>query len=110
MKTLSDLKRDIKVLDKIQLVKIEQGNYIERGLYTPLVEVAIKPAIAMLRRVTYKDTTGIYLKDVAINDMTKGSFCGWPKAKELEYNGDTFIINEYDTTGVLWQKRTYKII
>ena len=56
-----------------------------------------------LRTVSYKDTTGFYLK--GSEDTTKrGSFCEWPKASELEVQGDLFKITD------LYGERTYQII
>jgi hypothetical protein len=45
-----------------------------------------------MRQVSYKDTTGFYLK--GLTDTGRGSFCEWPKASELTVTGDTFTIKD----------------
>jgi hypothetical protein len=111
-KTLADFKRDIKALDKIELVKIEEGKFIddEQG-YSELMEVAIKEKIQGIRFLNYKDTTGMYFKKLdELPDKTRGSFCNYPKAENLEYTGESFKITEKDQKGRVYQIRTYKII
>jgi hypothetical protein len=64
-----------------------------------------------LRLVTYKDTTGFYLKAVDYDSNHKrGSFCGYPKAEQLEYIDNYSIITEKNQDGYIWQKRYYQII
>jgi hypothetical protein len=59
--------------------------------------------------VSYKDTTGFYLKGIGDETKARGSFCNWPKAQELEYVGNIFKI--FDTyKGHIEQVRVYQII
>ena len=110
--TLKNFKESINRGDSILCTKIEESKCIDFGtvLRSPLEEIELKDKFKKLRLVTYKDTTGFYL--ATPEDKGRGSFCGWPKASELEYNeGDnTFIINEHTPQGELWQKRYYQII
>jgi len=92
MKTLKQFKQDIEIGDSIIVI-----NYKDE--FTNEIPEKMKK----IRFVSYKDTTGFYLK--SIDDTTKrGGFCWYPKAKELEYNGNTFTIStDYNTV-------TYQII
>lgn len=105
MKTLADFKRDIQVGNSIL--------YIERlespRMDLPLEKIEVPERLRMMRLVTYKDSTGFYLKDIRTRDKSKGSFCGYPKAGELEYDGESFTITEKDHNGKIWQVRKYKI-
>lgn len=52
-----------------------------------------KDIMKKMRTVSYKDTTGFYLK--GIDDTTgRGSFCQWPKASELQISGNVFVISD----------------
>jgi hypothetical protein len=92
MKTLKQFKQDIEIGDSIIVIDYKSKTTNE-----------IPKKMRRLRFVSYKDTTGFYLK--SIDDTTKrGSFCKYPKAKELEYNDNIFTIsNDYNTI-------TYQII
>lgn len=103
-KTLADFKRDINIGDKLQVIEI-----LEDHLQSGLVSIEIPEKLKPLRIVSYKDTTGFYLKTDA-QEVRRGSFCGYPKADELTYAGDTFTIAEKDSKGNIWQERTYQII
>lgn len=111
MKTLADFKRDLAIGDKVELVKIEEGKFIdsEQG-YTKLEETAIKEKIQGVRVLTYKDTTGMYFKKREEVSASKGSFCNYPKADCLKFDGAGFEITEKDQKGRVYQIRTYKII
>jgi hypothetical protein len=109
-KTLAQFKRDINIGDSILCLKIEEGKSLwpDQG-YTPLIPITLNPKMAVLRLITYKDTTGFYLK--GINDTNaRGSFCNFPKATALEYIDNYFTITETDQAGNIWQKRYYQII
>lgn len=103
-KTLADFKRDINIGDKLQLIEILE-DHLQKGLVSIEIPEKLKP----LRIVSYKDTTGFYLKTDA-QATGKGSFCNYPKANDLTYKDDTFTIVEKDSNGNIWQERTYKII
>ena len=45
-----------------------------------------------MRTVSYKDTTGFYMRE--LGEDGRGSFCEWPKASELEVQGDIFKITD----------------
>jgi len=110
MKTLSQLKKDINIANNILCLKIEEGKSLwPNPGYTPLQQIPLSPKTAVLRIVTYKDTTGFYLKGIH-DTNTRGSFCNWPKASNLEYTDNLFIITEKDQAGNIWQKRYYQII
>jgi hypothetical protein len=83
MKTLAQLKRDIEVGTDILCTRILATNGQEEEL---------SERMRKLRQVSYKDTTGFYLR--MLSDETRGSFCEWPKARELHYEGDSFIITD----------------
>lgn len=106
-KTLAQLKRDIAAGVVIEWVKLEELGYSNKA--AGLQPVEIKPE-RKTRTVSVVDTTGFYLKNEHTEAGKKGSFCGWPKAAELDYSGDVFTITEIDHHGDVWQKRTYKII
>jgi hypothetical protein len=101
MKTLKQFKQDIEIGDSIIVINYKSKTTNE-----------IPEKMRKIRFVSYKDTTGFYLKsidDTTTNCITKnknlrGSYREWPKAKELEYNGNTFTIStDYNTV-------TYQII
>ena len=92
MSTLQEFKQDIELGDSIIVIDYKSKTTNE-----------IPKKMRKIRFVSYKDTTGFYLK--SIDDTNKrGSFREWPKAKELEYNDNIFTIsNDYNTI-------TYQII
>ena len=92
MKTLAQFKKDIERGDNIIMTSFNdlQGNDIQ------------KDTMKKMRTVSYKDTTGFYL--AGVDDTGRGSFCGYPKASELTYDGDTFTIK--DSFG----ERVYQIV
>jgi len=92
MKTLKQFKQDIEIGNSIIVIDYKSKTTNE-----------IPEKMKKIRFVSYKDTTGFYLK--SIDDTTKrGSYREWPKAKELQYNGNTFTIStDYNTV-------TYQII
>ena len=103
MKNLAQFKKDLKIDDVINLISFKEDN---KGV---LLDMPIPEKLQGDRKVTYIDTTGFYLKGINNNDITKGSFCGFPKASNLKYDGDTFTIQEKDDERV-WQQRIYKLI
>lgn len=113
-KTLSDFKRDITVGKRIQCNGIEQAPMIENNTgdsskfqYGSLQVIPMKEKIAGERLVTYKDTTGFYLNYEG--ETKRGSFCQWPKADNLFYDGTIFAITEKTRDGQVWQLRHYTI-
>lgn len=75
-KTLADFKRDINIGDKLQVIEI-----LEDHMQSGLVSIEIPEKLKPLRIVSYKDTTGFYLKTDA-QEVRRGSFCGYPKADD----------------------------
>ena len=104
MKSLAEFKREIAIGNKIQLVKLEEQNGETFG------EVAIPEKLQGVRTVSYKDTTGFYLKQASDISNKKGSFCGYPKSANLAYDNNHFEIVERDNKGNIWQKRVYEIL
>ena len=112
-KTLAQLKKDIEVSTYIEYIKREErpNDYINNE-YIPtgeFIQLPIPEKIQGRRYVSYKDTTGFYLKQPTDKSM-RGSHCQWPKASQLTYTDDTFIITETTKAGHPYQRRTYKII
>lgn len=107
MKTLAQFKNDLYIGDIIILTSFREDNINNKGI---LIDISIPEKLKGHRKVTYINTKGFYLKDN--NDFTnkKGSFCGYPKASNLIYDGDTFTIQEKREDGTTWQERTYKKI
>lgn len=113
MKTLAQLKRDIAPGMTLEIIEIMEAPIVEWSnnsrevshIYGPLEAVEIKEKIAGPRKVTKVDTTGFYLS----KDETRGSFCEWPKAAELEYTDNTFTVSETDQHGKVYQTRNYTI-
>lgn len=103
-KTLADLKRDINIGDKLQLIEM-----LEDHAQTGLVSIEIPEKLKPVRTVSYKDTTGFYLK-ADTQTTGKGSFFGYPKATDMTYNLSYITITERDTQGNIWQKRIYQLI
>ena len=117
MKTLADFKREVEVGMKVQCNGVEESKILEtwaggnlsdapRG---PLQVVPLAERMAGVRTVTYKDTTGFYL-NATPEDGKRGSFCGFPKAGDLEYTGGTFTITERTHKGEPWQRRHYTLV
>ena len=98
MKTLAELKRNIKVDQLIECIAYEGYG-----------DTKIPEKLAGVRKVTHVDTTGFYMKQADDIGATRGSFCGWPKASELSWIGDEFTIMDYDK-GVCYLTRTYKLL
>lgn len=111
MSSLASFKRGIGTGMTIECVEIlerlynnEKFDHDGEWVVMPIAEKMKGP-----RYVSYVDTTGFYLK--RSDDMPgRGSHCAYPKASQLEYDGDTFTITEKTARGTEWQKRTYKII
>lgn len=111
MKTLSEFKRDIDTGMHIEYVQCMERVYdsIKQTHTGEWIERPIPEKISGVRYVSYKDTTGFYLKR-ADDKSQRGSFCGWPKASDLAYTGDTFTIVEKAKDGEPYQMRSYNII
>lgn len=105
MKTLADFKREINIGDIIECTNVQE---LTNEYTDSLVSVGPNERMQGKRSVTYKDTTGFYLNPTP-EDGKRGSFCGFPKSKELLYTGERFIITEKDQKGKVWQVRHYKI-
>jgi hypothetical protein len=108
-KTLADLKRDIQVGKQIYCNGIEEAKYIDNETLAPLEVVPLKEAMQGTRTITYKDTTGFYLSKTP-EDGKRGSFCNFPKASALQYDGKVFTITETTAQGQVWQRRHYVIV
>ena len=116
-KTLADLKRDIQVGKQIYCNGIEEahvlntweGGDMNDAPYSELFTVPLKEKLQGTRTVTYKDTTGFYLSKTP-EDGKRGSFCNFPKASALQYDGRIFIITETNARGQIWQRRHYVIV
>ena len=100
MNKLSDLKRDVKVGTKIELLKME-----EKGLV-----VELNDAMKGIRTVVKVNTTGFYLRQNDDNPDEQPSFCGYPRSSNFEAKDNEFTIIEKDKEGNIWQKRFYKIV
>ena len=105
MKTLADFKRDLEVGDSVLCIEIWEKRRDDKQLVCIDIPEKLKP----MRLLTYKDTTGFYLKPLTDETIKKGSFCGYPKAKDLEYTDNTFRIIEREKDGEIWQTRLYQI-
>ena len=99
--TLKQFKELIQVGQKITCIGREET----RGESKELNVVPLNEKMAGQRVVTYKDTTGFYMS----KDETRGSFLGWPKASELEVEGNNFNILFTDGSGNVWGKQYYSI-
>jgi len=90
--TLAQFKRDINIGDEIIVTSVMHREYATQEL----VSIDIPEKLQGYRKVTYKDTTGFYLKKESDTSNRKGSFCGYPQASELEYykESNTFIITD----------------
>ncbi len=105
IKTLADFKRDIEVGDSVIITEI-----MERDFQTKEISaIEVPEKIKGMRMVTYKDTTGFYLATPSTPAGKRGSFCNYPKADNLQYDGEKFIITELDKGGQIWQTRAYKL-
>lgn len=81
MATLKQFKQDIKLGDSIIVIEYKSKTTNE-----------IPDKMKKLRFVSYKDTTGFYLKSIDDARDSKGSFVQYPKAKDLEYKDNIFTI------------------
>lgn len=110
-KSLSQFKKDIQTGMHIEYIQNMERAF-DSVKHTHMGEwyrTELPERIQGVRYVSYKDTTGFYLKKSA-DTSERGSFCGWPKANELAYFDDTFTIIDYANNGEPYQMRTYKII
>lgn len=110
-KSLAQFKRDIATGMSIEYVTCRNREYdsIKKTYVGEWFTLPVPEKMQGIRYVSYKDTTGFYLKRED-DKSAKGSFCGWPKANELEYTGDTFTIVDITHEGEPYQMRHYKII
>jgi len=109
-KTLGEFKRTVHTGMEIEYVRCENRAYDSKEeTYTgEFFATEIPEAKRDTRYVSYVDTTGFYLKRPDDKGL-RGSFCEWPKAADLEFNGDTFVIIDRSLGNVEFQKRHYKI-
>lgn len=116
MKTLAQFKRDITIGTKIQCNGIEEARILEswsggnlsNAPYGELQVIPMNIGMQGERTVTKVDTTGFYLSATPENRET-WSFCKFPKASELFYDGTVFTITCYTENGYPWQRRHYTI-
>lgn len=114
-KTLAQLKRDIGTGIVIEHTKREERRnaWSEREQRQKPAgdwqEMPMPEKMQGRRYVSHVQTNGFYLKREDDKSM-RGSFCDYPKADNLQYTGDEFIIIERNQHGEAWQKRYYKII
>ena len=97
MKSLAQLKRDLHVGDKVEMIerwdKVQGEN----------IKVEVPEKMKGVRTVSYTNTTGWYFKGE--NSTGRGSWCEYPKASELVYVDDTFSIDDWSGTRIY---RIYK--
>ena len=113
MKTLADFKREIVEGMEIYCTGIEEagideawtGGNLSDAPRGNLQVIPLREKMQGIRTVTKKDTTGFYLS----NNEKRGSFCGYPKAANLFYDGTVFTITERNERGEAWQRRHYAI-
>lgn len=116
MKTLADFKRDIvpgmKILcngiEEARILPTWEGGNLSNAPYGPLEVVPLAEKMQGERTVTKKDTTGFYL-NATPEDGKRGSFCGFPKSKDLFYDGTIITITERTQGGQVWQRRHYTV-
>ena len=104
---LAQLKRDLRVGDKVQMIKMI---HTIDGIPT---EVAIRDKVAGIRTITLINTTGWYFaNDEQMKAGNLGSWCEYPKSKDLHYfkEHNVFEIFDKEKNGIIWGVRTYKII
>lgn len=102
-KSLAQLKRDIKVGTKIELIEIREA----WGKNEVLEPVPIKERIAGIGEVVKVQTNGFYVQRP---NAARPSFCDYPKAKHVTYEGDTFTIGwHHPKLDKIVQERVYKI-
>lgn len=87
---LAELKRNLKVGDRVEIIEVY--NPMNQRPYT------IPERLRGVRLVTRANSVGWYFGT---------SFCDYPKAKDLEYSGDTFKIIDRSAVDAY---RVYKII
>jgi hypothetical protein len=112
-KTLSDFKRAIHTGMEIEYVACERRNYNDEectyeGEYHDAT-ASIPEERRRARYVSYVDTTGFYMK-LPDDKSVKGSFCAFPKAGDIEFTGEEFIITDRALYGQPYQKRRYRFV
>ena len=91
---LAELKRNLKIGTKIELIEVYNSMYQPSNV--------IPERLRGVRLVTKANSVGWYFGT---------SFCEYPKAGNLEYAGDTFKIIDRNVDGVTVDAyRVYKII
>lgn len=110
-KTLAQLKRDIATGRHIEYIQCKERVFdYQRDTYTgQWHEVPIPEKMQGVRYVSHVDTTGFYLKQPH-DKSERGSFCGYPKADDVAYIGESFVIVERAKNGEPYQMRSYRII
>ena len=110
MKTLADLKRALQ--PKVKLIQtFREETFVDINGNRTLASVAIPKKLQGIRTITHADTTGVYLSQTP-EDGHKGSFLGFPKAKDLIFEApdSTFTVIGRTNDGEIWLKMTYQII
>ena len=92
MATLKQFKQDIELGDSIIVIEYKSKTTNE-----------IPDKMKRLRFVSYKNTTGFYLKSIDDARDSKGSFIPYPKAKDLEYKDNIFIISNDGLNTITYQ-------
>lgn len=110
-KTLADFKRAIHTGMEITMTKREERAWSneEHGYAGELYQAPIADKLQGPRCVSYIDTTGFYLKRSDDKSM-RGSFCGWPKARDLQFDGNTFAIIDRGSKDEIYQVRHYRML
>jgi len=117
-KTLSQFKKDVKrgmlIEYKRNVVYPQVDNQtgdMSKFMYSTVgYEKNVPERMQGVRYVSHVDTTGFYLKQGYENgDNKRGSFCGYPKASELDYQDNDFVIYDTSEMGQVFQERHYTI-
>jgi hypothetical protein len=95
-KTLAQLKRDLIVGVKLEIIEYKDGRYS-----------TCPEKMQGIRYIKSMDTTGIYLQHIDESKIynRRGSFLAYPKAIDCVYTDEAFAVVMPDNT-----KITYKII
>lgn len=112
MKTLADFKREMIPGTRITCNGVEEAGILDQDFAKMQREelrvVPLSEKMQGTRTITKADTTGFYLSHTP-EDGKRGSFCGFPKASELFYDGTVFTVTEKDHHGQVWQRRHYTV-
>lgn len=111
MRTLAEFKRAIHTGMEIECVRFETRAWnAETNRHGgEFYDIPLSEKLIGARYVSHVDTTGFYLKQPQ-DKSKKGSFCGFPKAADLAYNGHEFVITDRTSRGDECSRRHYKIV